>query len=127
MAMLDFYDTLTARLRASGEYVWPLALRLILAWEFWESGITKLNGKNWFGDIPWADWQNGFPWPFDIIPQDINWLAATWGEIVFSLLILLGLFTRFAAISLTVIAAAAGGCALPARNSLEELWKVMPH
>jgi putative oxidoreductase len=123
--MLDFYDTMIARLRASGEYIWPLALRLIMFWEFWESGITKLNGKNWCADIPWADWQKGFPWPFDVIPQDLNWFAATWGELVFALLILFGLFTRFAAISLIVITAVATAAVhWPADwSSVEELWK----
>jgi putative oxidoreductase len=123
--MMDFYDTLTARLRASGDYVWPLVLRLIMFWEFWESGITKLHGKNWFADIPWADWQKGFPWPFDTIPQDINWLAATWGEIIFSLLLLFGLFTRFAAISLVVITAVATAAVhWPGDwHNLEELWQ----
>jgi len=123
--MLNFYDTLTARLRASGDYVWPLALRLIMFWEFWESGITKLRGSNWFADIPWADWQKGFPWPFSALSQDLNWQAATWGEIVFSLLILAGLFTRFAAISLIVITAVATAAVhWPASwDSLEALWK----
>jgi putative oxidoreductase len=125
MQMLDFYDALTARLRASGEYVWPLVLRFFMAWEFWESGITKLRGKNWFDDIPWESWQKGFPWPFNRILLDLNWQLATWGEIVFSLLILLGLFTRFAAISLIVITAVATAAVhWPAEwNSLEELWK----
>ena len=63
MPVLGFYDELTSRLRVSGDYLWPLALRLILAWEFWESGLTKLNGENWFAEIPWADWQKGFPFP----------------------------------------------------------------
>lgn len=123
--MLDFYDSLTARLRASGEYVWPLLLRLFMAWEFWESGITKLRGQNWFADIPWASWQQGFPWPFDKLPLDLNWQLATWGEIVFSLLILFGLFTRFAAVSLIVITAVATAAVhWPAEwSSLEELWK----
>ncbi len=123
--MLDFYDTLTARLRASGEYVWPLALRLILAWEFWEAGVTKLGGKNWFADIPWADWQRGFPWPFSTLPVELNWLAATWGELVFSLLLFFGLFTRFAAISLVVISAvAAAAVHWPAQwGSFPELWQ----
>jgi putative oxidoreductase len=122
--MLDWYDTLTARLRASGDYVWPLALRAILFWEFWESGITKLRGSNWFADIPWADWQKGFPWPFTAIPQELNWLAATWGELGFSVLILFGLFTRFAAISLVVITAVATAAVhWPAQwDSLESLW-----
>jgi len=122
--MLDFYDTLTARLRASGDYIWPLALRLIMFWEFWESGMTKLHGSNWFADIPWADWQKGFPWPFSALSPELNWLTATWGEIVFSLLILFGLFTRFAAISLIVITAVATAAVhWPAQwSSLEQLW-----
>ena len=123
--MLDFYDTLTARLRASGDYVWPLLLRLIMFWEFWESGLTKLHGSNWFADIPWADWQKGFSWPFSHLSTDVNWLAATWGEIVFSLLILFGLFTRFAAISLIVITAVATAAVhWPVQwSSLEALWQ----
>jgi putative oxidoreductase len=123
--MLDFYDTLAARLRASGDYIWPLGLRLVLCWEFWESGITKLRGQNWFGDIPWAEWQKGFPWPFGSLPVDLNWLAATWGELVFALLILFGLFTRFAAISLIVITAvAAAAVHWPAQwSSLADLWQ----
>ena len=123
--MLDAYDNITAWLRASGEYLWPLVLRLVMFWEFWEAGTKKLNGSNWFADIPWADWQKGFPWPFSIAPTDLNWLAASWGELVFSLMILLGLFTRFAALSLLVITVVATAAVhWPAEwNSLEELWK----
>ena len=123
--MFDGYDNLTARLRVSGDYLWPLVLRLIMFWEFWEAGTKKLNGENWFSDIPWADWQMGFPWPFSVIPVNLNWLAATWGELVFSVLILLGLFTRFAALSLIVITVVATAAVhWPAEwSSLEELWK----
>lgn len=105
--MFDSYDNLTARLRSSGNFLWPLILRLIMFWEFWESGTEKLNGKNWFAEIPWADWQKGFPWPFSAISHDLNWFAATWGELVFAVMILFGLFTRFAAVSLIVITAVA--------------------
>ena len=123
--MLDFYDNLAARLRAAGDWIWPLGLRLILAWEFWEAGITKLRGQNWFGDIPWADWQVGFPWPFSALSLELNWLAATWGEIVFSLLLAFGLFTRFAALSLVVITAVATVAVhWPAQwSSFSELWQ----
>lgn len=123
--MYDAYDNLTARLRASGDYVWPLALRLIMFWEFWEAGSTKFKGQNWFADIPWADWQKGFPWPFSALGAEINWLAATWGELIFALMILLGLFTRFAAISLVVITAVATAAVhWPAEwGSLPELWE----
>ncbi len=122
--MFDLYDNLTARLRAGGNYVWPLVLRLIMFWEFWESGIEKLHGQNWFAEIPWADWQKGFPWPFGAISQDLNWMAATWGELIFSVMILLGLFTRFSAISLIVITAVATAAVhWPADwSSYEQLW-----
>ena len=122
--MFDGYDNLTARLRVAGDYLWPLALRAILFWEFWESGTTKLNGSNWFADIPWADWQKGFPWPFADLPAQLNWLAATWGELVFAALLLSGLFTRFAAVSLIVITSvAAAAVHWPAEwSSLAELW-----
>jgi putative oxidoreductase len=125
MAMFNFYDALTSRLRAAGDYVWPLALRLILAWEFWEAGISKLNGKNWFADIPWADWQKGFPLPFDQIPLDLNWTLATWSELVFAMLLLFGLLTRFAAISLVVVTVVATAAVhWPADwNSLSQLWE----
>ena len=122
--MFDFYDNITARLRASGDYVWPLLLRLIMAWEFWEAGISKLNGNNWFGDIPWAEWQKGFPFPFGVIPSDLNWFLATWGELVFAVMLLFGLFTRFAALSLIVITGVATAAVhWPAEwDNLAGLW-----
>jgi len=124
MTAIRLYDNLTARLRASGDYVWPLFLRLILAWEFWESGVTKLRGENWFAEIPWADWQKGFPFPFDRLPVDLNWTLATWSELVFAVMLLLGLFTRFAAVSLIVVTAVATAAVhWPAHwNGLGQLW-----
>jgi putative oxidoreductase len=122
--MFDIYDNLTARLRAGGDYLWPVVLRLVMFWEFWESGTKKLGGNNWFADIPWADWQKGFPWPFHVIPTDLNWFAATWGELLFSVMILLGLFTRFAAFSLIVITVVATAAVhWPADwSSYSQLW-----
>jgi putative oxidoreductase len=122
--MTACYHSLVARLRAGGDYVWPLVLRLAMFWEFWESGITKLHGSNWFAEIPWADWQRGFPWPFTTFSVELNWLLATWGEIVFAALLLCGLFTRFAAISLIVITAVATAAVhWPASwHSLADLW-----
>ena len=124
MAVINFYDRLTSRLRTSGDFVWPLVLRLIMAWEFWESGVTKLRGQNWFAEIPWSDWQKGFPFPFDQVPVNLNWLLATWGELVLAVMLLLGLFTRFAAISLIVVTVVATAAVhWPAEwGSLAELW-----
>jgi len=124
MPVLGFYDELTSRLRVSGDFLWPLALRLILAWEFWESGLTKLNGENWFSEVPWADWQKGFPFPLNLLSTDLNWFLASWGELVFAVLLLFGLFTRFAAISLVVVTVVATAAVhWPAEwNSLASLW-----
>jgi putative oxidoreductase len=118
--MTSAYDNLTARLRSSGEYIWPLILRLIMFWEFWESGITKYNGKNWFSNI-----EENFPFPFSELGADLNWIAATYGEIIFAVMIGLGLFTRFAAISLIVITVVATAAVhWPADwASVAELWK----
>lgn len=118
--MSEMYDNLTARLRTSGDWVWPLVLRLIMFWEFWDSGITKLRGSNWFENV-----QDKFPWPFSTFSPELNWLAATWGELVFSVMVLLGLFTRFAAFSLIVITVVATVAVhWPAEySSLAELWK----
>jgi putative oxidoreductase len=123
--MLSIYDKLTARLLAGGDYLWPLAIRLIMFWEFWSAGLKKLNGKNWFDNIPWAEWQKGFPWPFSSLSNDLNWLAATWGELVFSALLLFGLFTRFAALSLLLITAVATAAVhWPAEwGSYSQLWE----
>lgn len=124
MSVFKLYDDLTSRLRVSGDYLWPLALRLIMAWEFWESGISKLHGKNWFAEIPWADWQKGFPFPFEQIPTNLNWFLATWSELIFAIMLLLGLFTRFAAISLIIVTMVATAAVhWPAEwSSLAELW-----
>ena len=124
MSVLKFYDDLTSRLRASGDYLWPLALRFIMAWEFWEAGLMKLHGENWFAEIPWADWQKGFTFPFDQIPTNLNWFLATWSELIFAIMLLLGFFTRFAAISLIVVTSVATAAVhWPAEwSSLAELW-----
>ncbi|MDX1460916.1 MAG: DoxX family protein [Xanthomonadales bacterium] len=124
MALTGWYDGITARLRAAGDYVWPLGLRLIMFWEYWESGVEKYTGNNWFQHIPTNDWVKGFPWPVSRLPAELNWILATWGELVLAVLVLLGLFTRFAALSLIVFTAVATSAVhWPADwSSLSELW-----
>ena len=89
---------LTDRLHGAGLWLAPLGLRLLLAWEFWEAGIEKYRGENWFGSI-----QSDFPFPFNIVPPDISWTIATWFELGGALALLLGLGTRFFAFSLLVL------------------------
>ncbi|MGH8109655.1 MAG: HvfX family Cu-binding RiPP maturation protein [Arenimonas sp.] len=96
--IIDLYNAATARLQGAGEWLAPLGLRLLLAWEFWESGIEKYRGENWFTDI-----QSDFPFPFNVVPTDISWGMATWFELIGGLALLLGLGTRFFAFSLFVL------------------------
>lgn len=75
-----------------------LSLRLLMAWEFGEAGFEKLHGSNWFADI-----QDQFPWPFRLVPADINWVLATGFEIAGAFALLMGLGTRFFSASLIVL------------------------
>jgi putative oxidoreductase len=81
-----------------GLWIGLLSLRLILAWEFGEAGFEKLHGSNWFADI-----QDQFPWPFNLIPPDLNWALATGFEIVGAIALVIGLGTRFFSASLIVL------------------------
>jgi len=95
---ISTWESLTARLRGIGQLVPPLILRLLMGWEFWESGHEKYLGDNWFTDI-----KEKFPFPFNVIPSDISWAMATYFELGGALLLIVGLFTRFAAYSLLVL------------------------
>ena len=95
---INLWESLTARLRGIGQLVPPLILRLIMGWEFWESGFEKYHGENWFTDI-----QEKFPFPFNHIPADISWAMATYFEIGGAVLLIVGLASRFAAYSLLVL------------------------
>ncbi|MDP9500792.1 DoxX family protein [Bisgaard Taxon 45] len=79
-----------------------LGLRLFLAWEFFESGKEKWRGENWFMEI-----QESFPFPFNLIPSDLNWTLAMGAELLLPFFLILGFFTRWSAFSLTVLTAVA--------------------
>ncbi|NCF14346.1 MAG: DoxX family membrane protein [Gammaproteobacteria bacterium] len=104
----------------AGAWLALLPIRLLMAWEFGNAGLMKLNGKNWFGNV-----QDNFPFPFNVIPVEISWFLATWTEILGAAGLVLGLFTRFWAFSLIVLTIVAIlGVHWPAEwNSLAELWQ----
>ena len=66
----------------------------------------------------------GFPIPIRPDSSDLNWFLATWSELIFATMLLLGLFTRFTAISLIVVTMVATAAVhWPAEWSvLAELW-----
>lgn len=96
---------LLPRLEAMGRWLAPLGLRVLLAWEFFEAGLEKWRGENWFASI-----QADFPLPFRALPADLNWQAATVLELAGATCLLLGLATRASAallIGITLVATAA--------------------
>lgn len=86
-----------------GDYLAPLGLRLVLAYEFWESGVMKLDANGPLGPAP--GWFAGleYPFPFNILPDALNWLIAMWAELVGAVLLLVGLATRPAALVLIIL------------------------
>lgn len=119
-SLQNLWVQITSRLNSVGQWVPPFLIRLILFWEFYEAGTQKLNGQNWFSSI-----QENFPFPFNYIPADVSWFMAAWGEYIFAILLLLGLFTRFAAVSLLVITAVATAAVHwpESYSSLGQLWE----
>jgi putative oxidoreductase len=87
-----------SRVDGVGQWLAPLGLRVILAWEFFESGQQKLVGANWFAQLG-----DRFPWPFSLLGAGINWSLATWIELLGSVALLLGLGTRYVAYALGVL------------------------
>jgi putative oxidoreductase len=81
-----------------GAWIGLLGIRLLLAYEFGIAGLEKLRGENWFADI-----QSDFPFPFSVVPVDISWFLATWTELIGAAALVVGLGTRFWAVSLLIL------------------------
>jgi putative oxidoreductase len=81
-----------------GAWLGLFGIRLLLAYEFGIAGLEKWHGENWFADI-----QGAFPFPFSIVPVDISWFLATWTELIGAAALVVGLGTRFWAVSLLIL------------------------
>lgn len=95
-----------------------LLLRLILAYEYGESGYAKFTGANWFAEL-------SFPFPFNLVPAEVSWQLATWFELIGAVALVLGLATRFFSVSLIILTIVAiASVHWPEHwSSLAELWK----
>lgn len=99
--MLKFYDRTVAAISSP----WPeslvlLFVRVVLAGIFWRSGQTKIAENSWFtlSDTTWELFRTeyaGVP-----LPSDLAAVLATGTEHLFPILLVLGLFTRGAALAL---------------------------
>lgn len=95
-----------------------LLLRLILAYEYGESGYAKFTGANWFAEL-------SFPFPFNLVPAEFSWQMATWFELIGAAALVLGLATRFFSLTLIILTIVAiASVHWPEQwSSLSELWK----
>lgn len=116
----QFWQRVVNVLDPAGDWLALLPIRLLMAWEYGKAGLMKFNGNNWFANV-----QDNFPLPFNIIPVEISWFIATWAEILGAAGLVLGLFTRFWAFSLVIltIVAIAGVHWPDDYASFAELWK----
>jgi putative oxidoreductase len=119
-AAIRFLNRLHRGLDRIGTWLPQLALRGLVGWEFFESGLEKLHGENWFADI--AD---RFPFPFGLLPVAASWFIATWAELLGGICLWLGLATRYwAAVLLVLSWVAIASVHWPDDwSSLAELWK----
>lgn len=96
--MTKLIRTLLNWINQSGQWLSFMGLRLLLGWEFFESGLEKFHGDNWFADI-----QDKFPYPFSLMPVNVSWSMSTWFELIGGVALVVGLGTRFFATSLFVL------------------------
>lgn len=96
--MKKLIDRLLGGIDLIGLWIGLFGLRLILGWEYFESGLEKFRGENWFADI-----QDKFPYPFNIVSPEISWQMATWFELVGGIALVIGLGTRFFGVSLFIL------------------------
>jgi putative oxidoreductase len=84
---------------------WGIALlaRAAIAYTFWISGRSKVSGIFDISDSTFLLFEHEYGVP--LIPSDIAAHMATYAEHFFPILLVLGLFTRFAALSLLIMTA----------------------
>lgn len=98
VACKNFMSCMLKALDSAGAWVGLLLLRCVVGWEFFEAGLNKWRGENWFANI-----QDQFPFPFNLVPVELSWQMATWFELLGGVAIVIGLGTRFFSVSLMVL------------------------
>jgi len=101
-SLIALYDRFVGRAsRLLSDALLLLVARLGIAAVFFMSGRTKVDGIIHVTDGTYELFRTEYALP--LIPPDIAAVAATWSEHVFSILLVLGLFTRFSALALFIM------------------------
>lgn len=125
--LIDAWGRLASGCHSAGQWTALLMIRLLLAWEFASAGFRKLGASDaLWGDVPrWfaANMANA-PFPFPLLPAELNWFLVTWAEILGGLALAIGLMTRFFSCALLIVTCVAiVSTHLPEEwQSLAELW-----
>ena len=98
MWLAELIQRVFSGLDRAGEWLAPVGLRLLLAFEFGRAGLEKLGGDNWFEHI-----KSDFMFPFNVLPVGLSWFLATWTEILAAVALVIGLGMRFAVVSLIIL------------------------
>ncbi|OOG23795.1 hypothetical protein B1C78_10320 [Thioalkalivibrio denitrificans] len=98
MWLAELIQRVFTGLDRAGEWLAPVGLRLLLAFEFGRAGLEKLGGDNWFHFI-----KEDFMFPFNVLPVGLSWFLATWTEILAAVALIIGLGMRFAVVSLIIL------------------------
>lgn len=103
-----------------------LAIRIFVAWQFFKSGMVKLEDWNGTLELFTSEYQVPF------LPPMLAAYFGTAGELVFSVLMMVGLFTRWAALGLFAVNAMAVisypqlfGFECPAAINDHKYWAVL--
>jgi len=102
-ALTEWINYLSKRMTRLPEDVIALVMRLGVAAIFFTSARTKVDGLLHITDGTYVLFETEYALP--LIPPHIAAVAATWAEHVFSVLLVLGLFTRYSALVFLVMTA----------------------
>jgi len=118
--MIPLIRTLNAGFDRIPNDVVALALRLFPAMVFWQSGRTKVDGVFTISDSTWFLFEHEYALP--VIPFEIAAVLATVAEHALPILLVLGLFTRFAALGLLVMTLVIQVFVYPGAWVIHGLW-----
>ncbi|MCU7816205.1 MAG: DoxX family protein [Candidatus Thiodiazotropha sp. (ex Rostrolucina anterorostrata)] len=108
--------------KAVPEWLIALLARGTIAYTFWSSGRTKVSGFLDISESTYFLFEHEYSVP--VMPPNIAAHMATYAEHLFPILLVLGLFTRFSALSLLIMTAVIQFFVYPDAWNVHMWWAV---